>query len=351
VAAASTCLFCNTPFKPNSALASIPEAQRIAFDPDHRRVWRICHQCHEWNLLGAEAAADALPELQARFAVGIQGSALEGLDAAEVSDQLILLRVGMPSPTPTNQLFVSRRARHLFAQHRRAMLLIGFVFVWIVYELMTRTWSLDTIALALVLVGGIEWVQRAANRRAGAASGRGGEFICAAAVLVGTIGFLLSSPTWWPLIATAGVAGWLLPTRLAPQFAVQLQLDNAPLLLLSDEQVGVIRVGWDADTFELTLSNLPDGATWRGAHAEILLQVLLGRDNATQPRKVIDAGHRLAEQVGQAKGILRMLEGIRRGQPNRHRYLASRVSGGARHVARAGYLLPGRSRSFARAQG
>jgi len=61
-----TCLSCNKPFPANGELASLPEGQRIAFDPGQRRVWRICTKCGEWNLLGAEAAGVALPELVAR---------------------------------------------------------------------------------------------------------------------------------------------------------------------------------------------------------------------------------------------------------------------------------------------
>jgi hypothetical protein len=63
---APTCLSCNKPFPANGEFASLPEGRRIAFDPAQRRVWRICTKCGEWNLLGAEAAGAALPELSAR---------------------------------------------------------------------------------------------------------------------------------------------------------------------------------------------------------------------------------------------------------------------------------------------
>jgi len=63
---APTCVSCNKPFPANGELASLPEGRRIAFDPGQRRVWRICTKCGEWNLLGAETAGAALPELSAR---------------------------------------------------------------------------------------------------------------------------------------------------------------------------------------------------------------------------------------------------------------------------------------------
>ena len=63
MAAPSTCVACQKPFAENRELAAIPDASKVAFDPAHRRVWRICASCDEWNLLGTEAAVAALPEL------------------------------------------------------------------------------------------------------------------------------------------------------------------------------------------------------------------------------------------------------------------------------------------------
>jgi hypothetical protein len=316
VAAASTCLFCNTPFKPNSELASIPEAHRIAFDPDNGRVWRICHHCHEWNLLGGDTAADALPELQSRFAVGVQGSALEGIDAAEVSENLILLRVGTIEREPVQQLFVKRRAQELIKNRRRVLLWAGFLIIYGASRLATSSILLEGLSMGFFVLGGTELMQRAANRRAGAMTGRRGDLTYVACAVVGAIGFLLTAPAWWPVIPVLGIGGWLASKRLSPAFVVELTLDDVPWVKLSEDQVGAIRFGWDLETYELTLTGLPDCSTIRGPNAELLLQVLLGRHSASQPRKVLDAGHRLAEQVGQAKGILRMLEGIRSEQDN-----------------------------------
>lgn len=316
MASTPPCLSCGKPFKPNGGLASIPEAQRIAFDPDNGRVWRICDSCHEWNLLGTEAAADAMPELRARFAVGVQGSALEGIDAAEASERLILLRVGAASQEPVQQLFVKRRARELFRHHCKMLVLTLVGGSWLLYEAVTRTWSAWMLPAGLLYVGALELIQITTDRRAGAVSHWRGAWPYAVLATLGVSGVIITAPTWWPVIPLLAIGGWLASRRLTPRYAVHLTLDGAPWVKLSEEQVAAIRVGWDLDTYELSLTGLPDGSAWRGPNAEILLQTLLGRDNAARPRKVIEAGHRLAEQVGQAKGVLRMLEGVRREQDN-----------------------------------
>ena len=92
--ATSSCVSCNAPFLANRELATIPDASRIAFDPAHRRVWRICAKCGEWNLLGTEAAERALPELAARFAAAPKRAGGEGFAPAHVGSALELLQIG-----------------------------------------------------------------------------------------------------------------------------------------------------------------------------------------------------------------------------------------------------------------
>lgn len=317
MAAAATCLSCNTAFKPNGALASIPEAQRIAFDPDNGRVWRICESCHEWNLLGADTAAEALPELQSRFAVGVQGSALEGIDAAEVGEGLLLIRLGVVRAEPSQHLFLKRRAQELIRHHRKMLIMTVAVAAWVLFAGLTREWSLWMIPAAMLYVGGLELVQVTADRRAGAVSHWRGARPYIALVTLGVAGVIVTAPAWWPVIPLVAIGGWLASRKLPPRYALHLTLDGDTWVKLSEEQVAVIRVGWDLESWELSVTGLPDGSIWRGPNAEVLLQSLLGRENAARSRTVLEAGHRLAEQVGQTKGLLRMLEGVRREQDNR----------------------------------
>ncbi len=85
---APTCVSCGKAFAANGELVSLPEGRRIAFDPGQRRVWRICTKCGEWNLLGAEAAGEALAELIAR-----EPKASASLRSTRVSGDLELLRI------------------------------------------------------------------------------------------------------------------------------------------------------------------------------------------------------------------------------------------------------------------
>lgn len=68
---------------------------RVAFDPAKRRVWRICSSCDEWNLLGPEAAAAALPELEARFAALTATGEVRGEFAPVRVGAVELLRLGV----------------------------------------------------------------------------------------------------------------------------------------------------------------------------------------------------------------------------------------------------------------
>jgi hypothetical protein len=135
--------------------------------------------------------------------------------------------------------------------------------------------------------------------------------------VVGAIGLILTAPGWWPVIPLLAVGGWAASRRLAPRYVIEVQLDDAPKLSLSEEQIEAIRLGWNPESFELTLMELPGDTEWHGPHAEVLLQMILDRNSRAHSPKVIAACQRFAEQVGDSTGILRMLEPLRIAQDNR----------------------------------
>ncbi len=104
---ADGCLGCGKAFPKNRQLASIPDARLIAFDPDTARVWRICHRCNAWNLLGTESAAAALPELMTRYDAEIAGGSLAGMNMVVLSDGLALLRAGTSPSRQAGELYAS----------------------------------------------------------------------------------------------------------------------------------------------------------------------------------------------------------------------------------------------------
>lgn len=87
------CAYCDHPFPLNGRLAALRAGRRIAFDPGRHRVWRICPDCSQWNLLGEEASAAALPELQGQFDAGLQQS-FDGLEVAVLGGEVELWRLG-----------------------------------------------------------------------------------------------------------------------------------------------------------------------------------------------------------------------------------------------------------------
>lgn len=58
------CLFCRSPLPENGALAYMPQARKIAFDPERGRLWAICDRCRRWTLAPIEDRSAALYELE-----------------------------------------------------------------------------------------------------------------------------------------------------------------------------------------------------------------------------------------------------------------------------------------------
>ncbi|HPF62714.1 MAG TPA: hypothetical protein PLI93_11710 [Gemmatimonadales bacterium] len=121
--ASPTCVACGRPFPANGTLAALPDGRRIAFDPEHGRVWRICTHCREWNLLGQEAAARALPEVIAQHA-GSAGPGRQGVSIARAGTNLEILRLGDQASLVADALAVSERHGEL----RRAGNVAAMVF-------------------------------------------------------------------------------------------------------------------------------------------------------------------------------------------------------------------------------
>lgn len=58
------CLFCHAPFPENGALARMPRARKVAYDPVKGRLWAVCDRCNRWNLAPIEEREAALYELE-----------------------------------------------------------------------------------------------------------------------------------------------------------------------------------------------------------------------------------------------------------------------------------------------
>ena len=60
----SRCLFCGNDFPPNTTVAALPHARRLAFDPARGRLWAVCRSCGRWTLAPIEERWEALEELE-----------------------------------------------------------------------------------------------------------------------------------------------------------------------------------------------------------------------------------------------------------------------------------------------
>jgi hypothetical protein len=121
----------------NGQLASVPDAARIAFDPVRHRVWRICSDCGEWNLLGPEASEAALPELSARFAARTSAGEAPAAFAPVRLGTVELIKIGAPESGEESLAFqlqreVDKRSR----MYRLTYLMfggLGFIYIVIGY--------------------------------------------------------------------------------------------------------------------------------------------------------------------------------------------------------------------------
>lgn len=111
------CVRCGRPLPANGVLAAVPLGRRIAFDPARGRVWRICTGCGTWNLLGPEATAAALPELEVRAPSASGGGALQVTGAGGA---LELLRLGPTAGNAEGPLALAEATRHWATRLRRA---------------------------------------------------------------------------------------------------------------------------------------------------------------------------------------------------------------------------------------
>lgn len=111
------CPACQTPFPANGLLAAVPSGRRIAFDPARRRVWRLCGACGAWDLLGPEASAAALPELELRAPAPV-GRAAGGIEVTGAASRLELLRLGDPTAGTERALALAAETRRIAGEAR-----------------------------------------------------------------------------------------------------------------------------------------------------------------------------------------------------------------------------------------
>jgi hypothetical protein len=325
-----TCVGCDRPFPLNRELASIPQARTVAFDPAHRRVWRICSECGAWNLLGLEHAAIALPELEARHAASMKQPARSEMTPARISAELQLIRLGPLSDETLRDNPLLRRKAQIDRQDRRTQyfgVLVGLVvagwaaFVAVVSHGDVRV-PIDLLLMySLVILGTL--VMR---RLRGYAATTRSLLLCLGVVVVAAglqlaltslenlkielVGFGCALPF---LVASS----WLEPKlRVFPPHSAEVKL--------SERQLAEVTVGWNTRSSELSVFDLPKGRWLHGEDAAVAFRGMLDwvvKRNVLGRRRggkhLTANAWNLLRAVGGLPGLLHALDGFRDDQNGR----------------------------------
>jgi hypothetical protein len=267
MSATNGCIACGHAFPFTRELASIPDAARVAFDPARRRAWRICAHCGEWNLLGPDAAAAALPELEARFsALTSAGESLEQF-APVHAGRLELLRVGAETDSDSSlALRLQGELRRRQRQFQRALWVFAVAVVAIIAGevLIFGKHAPNWVALLslYVLIQPIMLIDRQLAGRRVRPSSWLGSFVLVA-IAAAAVGYDLG---WrhlqYDMIGLVVAAPLILLTSALSRKRLMLAhvvADGGRSVSLSEADISELTLGW-TDTGGLLIHDLPGGA-------------------------------------------------------------------------------------------
>ncbi|MEP6591519.1 MAG: hypothetical protein ABJC19_10080 [Gemmatimonadota bacterium] len=326
----STCISCGKPFAANFELVTLPDASKVVFDPVHRRVWRICGSCNDWNLLGPEAAVAALPELEARIrSFHPEAAKSQGFAPARVSGRLELLRVGSSVNDDTAlrlRAEVEKRAKAL----RYLKSIAGLLFVvWLV-----TTWpgkdALGVYSLMVFMYAQIALAGLGGRKLRG-------EEITARALILPILSLVGGGAI---AVATSGLEtlryslfGFLF---IAPVVAIgqpffdrllmraSLKLPDGTRVSMAEAEMRCVTISWALDASTISIHDVPPGRTQSGSHVPDLYRKICGWASPHITSSAIaklaelnEEAYRLLNTVGGLPGLLHALEGFRRDQDGR----------------------------------
>ncbi|MES2304280.1 MAG: hypothetical protein V4558_02190 [Gemmatimonadota bacterium] len=331
----STCITCGKPFAANRELASIPDASKIAFDPAHRRVWRICASCEEWNLLGPEASAAALPEIEARFASAVPATLPQlALAPARVSDRLELLRLGPPaedSEPSRAALRLKREADRRARQLRWVPFLLGVTGLAVLGVLFWSSNGDWIVPIGMIqLYALVAFVTALSKKMYGERTWRGTLPVSATLALVATV-WLYFVAGWdhlkYGLFGMAAMLPYfffLEPLIRRKVGILRFTLANGRRLRISQVAIPDVTISWAPEATNVTLYDLPDGRPLSGPDVARVYRFLYGGTGSPEDFKAmvrIEAitreAYGLLQAVGGLPGLLRSLEGFRRERDGR----------------------------------
>jgi hypothetical protein len=110
------CLHCYQPFPRNRTLENFGIGRRVAFDPEHGRLWAICPACYRWTLAPFEERWETLEQLERLSAGRARLLAKSDNIALLHADDLEIIRIGFADRREEawwryGREFLGRRAR------------------------------------------------------------------------------------------------------------------------------------------------------------------------------------------------------------------------------------------------
>lgn len=333
--APASCLTCNRPFPENHDLASIPDAAKIAFDPAHRRVWRICASCGEWNLLGPDAVAAALPEIEARFASASTPAVPELRFApARVSSRLEILRIGLAGALEQDDP-AAARLRHQ-VDHRKKMMrrglwgLTGLFAIWCAFVVWYSHGNYSFVPLMLLLFSSVTILQHIVTKVRRTKVNVGPSLlISGGAFVVGLVLSLVMHQQEQLRYVAFGLL-WTVPLIVALDFlrssfgVVRVRLADGSRLRLSETQLPQVTISWTQGATDLSLHDLPKGRVVAGPDVPIVFRKIYPWSGKPGLARLVammttvnENAYRLLSTVGGLGGLLRALDGFRRDNDGR----------------------------------
>lgn len=303
------CVACHKPFRPNRTLVSVPSGRRIAFDPAQERVWRICSHCGEWNLLGPEASAAALPELRTRFrATASEGT--QGIALTELGQDLELLRIGEQAELVAGAIALGdRRVRLRRIGAIAAAVAVGGTALLI---LLATTGLLGAmgIGVGLSFVGGSTIAQEWRRRRLGL-RWRGAHTAGAAIILAtGTLTYALGGPDGFlanlGLCALMALLGGALG-EMVDHAVNRVALPSGRRIRSTRSGLQALMLQWSAADNAVCVRT-PDGVLLDAADSMFVLTHLTSWLGGL-PSATIDQAHALVSTTGSLGELLRVLPG------------------------------------------
>lgn len=299
-------------------MVSLPFAQRLAFDPVRGRAWRVCAECGEWNLLGADEARPVVAEASQLMAAVPLRAVDRGIDKARV-ENLALLRVDLEPGDVVDPAVEARQEALVVRQDRMAQVAGGLgllALAWLLFQSIVPGWMPATRVLAIACpIWSAQLVAQAYQQwRLGKGNVR--RSAVASAILLG-VGLALGVASD-PLQARISLLGW--PFIAAMMVWINTGMPVGWIRLPSGRRMVITRRIMDRT--RLTLDDggslrlmLPNGAVLDRSDGVALLRDLLDGYSWETGTEVQVAGLQLARGTDPLPRVLELLRPALEAEP------------------------------------